>query len=85
YQIMPGNVPSWSQQILGRSISPQKFLHSPKLQDQIGQGKLREYFKKYGAAGAASAWFSGSPTAYKSNPQVAAYVNAVLRRMKGYT
>lgn len=84
YQIMPANIPSWSQQILGHAITPHYFLTHPHVQDVIGRGMLTRYYRKYGAAGAASAWFSGSPTAYKSNPQVAAYVRSVLRRMRGY-
>lgn len=84
YQIMPANVPAWSKEILGHAVSPQYFLHHPHIQDVIGQGKLAEYFRKYGAAGAASAWFSGGPNNYKTNPEVARYVRSVLRRMRSY-
>lgn len=81
YQIMPANIPSWSQAALGYSITPQKFLHSPKLQEAIARAKLAEYFNQYGVRGAASAWFSGQPDKYQSSSQVNNYVLSILRRM----
>lgn len=87
YQIMPANIPSWSQAALGRQISSQAFLNHPKLQEQIAQSKLREYFRKYGAAGAASAWYSGSADNWNSRtsqgayPSVSNYVLSILKAM----
>ena len=89
YQIMPGNIPSWSKQALGHSVSAQQFLHSPQLQEQIAQYQLRNYFNKYGAAGAASAWYSGNPNAWKNSyakqgayPSIHAYVMSILNAMR---
>jgi hypothetical protein len=88
YQVMPSNVRGWSQQALGHSISTSQFLHSPKLQDAIVKAIFGGYFKKYGAKGALSAWYSGDPNRWKDNshvssgPSVAAYVNQVLSHMK---
>lgn len=65
YQIMPGNIPSWSREALGRSISAQQFYQSPQLQEQIAQFKLRQYYQKYGPEGAAVAWYAGPGTANK--------------------
>lgn len=81
YQIMPANIPSWSREILGYSISPQQFLNTPSLQDQIAQAKLTNYYNQYGPKGAASAWFSGQPNSYQSSSQVNNYVVDILRRM----
>lgn len=84
YQIMPANIPSWSQAALGRQISAQEFLRSPKLQEQIARAKLQEYYQKYGPAGAASAWYSGDPNKVNSKaaqgqyPSIHAYVQAIL-------
>jgi hypothetical protein len=61
YQIMPANIPGWSKQILGHAITPTQFLHSAALQDQIARGKMLQYWTKYGARGAAAAWYSGNP------------------------
>lgn len=91
YQIMPSNLAGsgrgWDYEALGRDISTRAFLSNPRLQEQIARAKLREYFNKYGAAGAASAWYSGDP--YKGSsrasqgryPSVYNYVQAILRRM----
>lgn len=93
YQIMPANFVGpggWDKQTIGRDISLQQFMNNPRLQDQIAQGMMRKYFNAYGAAGAASTWYSGSPTKYKTGagggagyPSVAAYVRQVMQRMRG--
>jgi hypothetical protein len=85
YQVMPANVPSWSQEVLGYQINSTTFLSSPSLQDQIAQGILWSYFSKYGAAGAAAMWYSGQPNpkATYGNPPVDQYVQDVLARMGG--
>jgi hypothetical protein len=91
YQIMPGNVGPWSQQILGRRVSTSEFLRNPQLQESIARGKLLEYYKKYGAAGAATAWYAG-PGAVRTKmgstrkqgayPSINAYWQDILRRMR---
>lgn len=87
YQVMPSNVAAWSKQALGHSISTSQFLHSPKLQDQIVRTIFGDYYRKYGAKGALSAWYSGSPTRYQDKssvsggPSVYDYVQEVLDRM----
>lgn len=92
YQIMPANIQGqgtgWDYEALGRDVSPHQFINRPRLQERIARTKLREYFQKYGAAGAASAWYSGNPNAYKhsthnqgSYPSIAAYVNAIIQAM----
>lgn len=59
YQVMASNVGPWSQEILGRQVSPQEFLAKPELQDQIFNAKFGGYVDKYGPEGAAKAWFAG--------------------------
>lgn len=90
YQIMPSNLPEWSQEALGRGVSQQEFMGSPSLQDSIAKFKLGQYLNKYGAAGAAAAWYGGpgsvahmddnspQPGGY---PSLRAYYEAILRRM----
>jgi len=65
YQIMGRNIPSWSRMALGYSVTPQQFLRSPKLQDQIANYHLQRYYNKYGPAGAAVAWYAGEGNARK--------------------
>lgn len=59
YQIMPGNLPSWSREAIGRSISPGEFLHNPALQDAIASHFLKQYYDRWGPEGAAVAWYAG--------------------------
>lgn len=88
YQILPSNIPSWSKEILGHSITAQQFLNSPRLQDIIAQGMLLKDVAKYGYRGAASTWYSGSPgnadsTALQPGgyPSVKTYVDDVIAKM----
>ncbi len=90
YQIMQSNIEGpggWDMEILGKNITPQQFMNSPKLQDAIALGKLKKYFNQYGVRGAASAWYSGDPNKWRNTspqggyPSIAAYVQDILRRM----
>lgn len=62
YQIMASNVPQWSQQYLGYAMTPEELQKNPKAQDLIFEKKFTADAQKYGPAGAAAVWFSGSPT-----------------------
>jgi hypothetical protein len=59
YQVMSANVGPWSEEVLGRRITPQEFISNPEIQDKIFQGKFGQYTEKYGPEGAAKAWFAG--------------------------
>lgn len=89
YQIMPANLPLWSKAALGHSITVAQFLASPALQDKIARTKLLEYWNKYGARGAAAAWYSGKPgrandyTSVKGGPSVGDYVDQVVGKSAG--
>ena len=64
YQVMPGNIPSWSKEALGKSISLQTFLDRPDLQDKIAEHKMGKILAQYGnIEDVASVWFSGRPIA----------------------
>jgi len=68
YQIMGNNIPSWSKEILGYSISKEQFLKNPDLQDKIAKGKMKKMYDKYGTIeDVASVWFSGRPVAKAGN------------------
>lgn len=99
YQIMPGNINGskrgWDYEALGRDVSISEFLKSPQIQEAIARAKLQSYYNKWGAAGAAVAWYAGPGTVsgYLSNPgrytnpqgaypSIASYVNSVLGRMR---
>lgn len=93
YQIMPGNIQGshrgWDFEALGRDITTAQFMASPQLQEAIARYKLQQYYKKWGARGAAIAWYAGpgavgrvggnkSQGAY---PTINQYANSILRRM----
>ena len=68
YQVMPGNLPQWSRQALGRVVTEREFMDSPKLQDSIARYKIGELYNKYGTLeDTASAWFTGQPLAKAGN------------------
>lgn len=59
YQIMEANIGPWSQEALGRTVTPDEFLADPKIQDAIFDKKFGSYVSQYGPEGAAQAWFAG--------------------------
>lgn len=68
YQIMGKNIPQWSKEALGRSITLKEFLNNPKLQDQIAEYKMGNIYKQYGnVEDVASVWFSGRPVKKAGN------------------
>lgn len=59
YQVMEANIGPWSQEVLGRAVTPEEFMANPQLQDAIFDGKFQQYVQKFGPEGAAQAWFGG--------------------------
>jgi hypothetical protein len=59
YQVMGANIPEWTQEILGKPMTPQEFLSNPQAQDAVFRGKFGQYVNKFGPEGAAKAWFAG--------------------------
>jgi hypothetical protein len=62
YQVMDFNIPVWTKQVLGKSMTPREFLNDPEAQDKVAVTKMNETFNKYGTVqDVASVWFSGKP------------------------
>jgi hypothetical protein len=62
YQVMPGNIPAWSREALGREVSLDEFLASPEIQERIARHRVSSLYDRYGnAADVASVWHSGRP------------------------
>ena len=62
YQVMGANIPQWTEQVLGKAMTPQEFLASPEAQDAVFHHQFSQAMDKYGTADdAASVWFSGRP------------------------
>lgn len=84
---MGANIPSWTAKHYGRRLTPGQFLRNKAAQDAVVRGVLGGYYRKYGARGAASMWYSGQPNWRKSygNPPVYQYVNSVMSRAQRYS
>jgi hypothetical protein len=59
YQIMEANIGPWSQEALGRTVTPAQFMANPSLQDAIFDQRFGSYVERFGERGAAQAWFGG--------------------------
>ncbi len=59
YQVMGANVAPWTRRALGYSLSPSQFLANPAAQDAVFNDRFGGYVGRYGASGAAQAWFGG--------------------------
>ncbi len=65
YQVMEGNVPGWTKDAFGKSMTPEEFLANPDAQEAVFLHRFGGYVQKYGnPQDAASAWFTGGPLAY---------------------
>jgi len=97
YQIMAANIPGWSNQALGYTITAGQFAGSPELQEKVAEYHLQRLYNKYGPAGAAVAWYAGEGTAQKwlkaggngyngtqagGYPSINKYVQQLMARMK---
>jgi cell wall-associated NlpC family hydrolase len=86
YQILPSNVPAWSQKYLGLNWTASQFLNDPRKQDALAKAVLRSYYDKYGVRGAASAWYSGNPAlannygSQHGGPSIGDYVDQVIAK-----
>lgn len=91
YQVMGANIPSWTRQYYGRSLTPQQFLNNKAAQEAVARGKLKSYYNKYGFRGAASAWYSGNPNLHMSTrsqsggPSIKGYVDSVYNHALKYS
>lgn len=62
YQVMGANIPSWTKEALGRSMTPQEFLRDNAAQDAVFDHKFGQSIQRYGSPeDAASVWFTGRP------------------------
>lgn len=59
YQVMGSNVGDWTEQALGRRLTPEQFLADQQAQEDTFAHRFGSYKQKYGGEGAARAWFAG--------------------------
>lgn len=90
YQIMPSNWPSWAEEAGIGADAPR----TPENQEIVARFKLGQYYDKYGARGAAIAWYGGEGALNYSEealnrkqgdngeyPSINEYADEVLGRM----
>lgn len=89
YQIMPENWPNWSQEAGLSSDAPM----TPENQEKVARFKLKQLYDKYGARGAAIAWYGGEGAISYSDeaknrkqgngdePSINEYADSILSRM----
>lgn len=88
YQVMGANIPQWTRETLGHSMTPQQFLQDQDAQDAVARAKFGSYLQKYGnPQDAISTWFSGKPMSQAGNASdgfntVPSYVGKVLAQAK---
>ena len=59
YQVMGKNIPNWTEEALGRRMTPREFLADKEAQDATFQHRFGQYADRYGEEGAARAWYAG--------------------------
>ena len=92
YQVLESNIPGWTKAYYGRSLTTQQFLKNHAAQDAVARGKLKSYWNKYGARGAAAAWYGGpgsanlhmSTRSQQGGPSIKEYVDDVMRNALKY-
>jgi hypothetical protein len=87
WQIMPGNIPRWSESCVGRELSPTQFEASPDVARSVVTCVMRDVLQEeYGASGndemlavrrSAAWWMRGDPSQYNSS-EIAEYVQKVV-------
>jgi hypothetical protein len=86
YQILSSNIPQWSKEALGHSITQAQFMSSPQLQDAIARYKLQQLVNSRGVAGAIATWYGGDwgyhhmydKTPQHGYPSMYDYIQSVL-------
>ena len=68
YQVMGANIPSWTREALGKSMTPAEFLANPDAQERVFETQFGKSFARYGnVEDAASIWFTGKPQSRAGN------------------
>jgi hypothetical protein len=81
FGIMPGNVPQWSKEHLGRAMTPEELAQDTEAQRAIFRGEMQKNIAKHGSPqDAASIWFTGRPFAQAA----AAGANDGLTNVQNY-
>lgn len=68
YQVLSSNVPEWTKEALGSSMTPQEFLNSPDAQEKVAAYKMnKELNSGRTPQDVGSIWLTGKPLAQAGN------------------
>lgn len=68
YQVMGANVPSWTEEAVGKRMTPEEFLADKQAQETTARHHFGKALNQYGTPeDAASVWFSGRPMSKAGN------------------
>lgn len=92
YQVLESNISQWTRLYYGKALTAQQFLNNHAAQDAVARGKLKSYWNKYGARGAAAAWYGGPGSAHldqstasqQGGPSIKGYVDSVMSNAAKY-
>lgn len=89
YQVMGGNIASWTREVTGTAASIKQFLGDKGLQDQVFYTKFGQALAKFGnVSDAVSVWFTGQPAnastlsrsdGFNTNAQYIAKFNSAMQ------
>jgi Transglycosylase SLT domain len=99
-QVLPSNIPTWTQEAFGQELTVEQFKNSPDVQFYTIRYKLYEYYRKSLAASSgdlyftvrrvSAQWYSGQAELYESTKPVATgptirdYTLEVLSRFRNF-
>jgi len=90
-QVMPENVPSWTKQCLGKSLSPGEFQRNHTAQEEVLYCKLQQYWNaskskttEEKVRDVAAMWYAGNAS-YKNDTRLQPYGNNVYPSIETYT
>lgn len=92
YQVIPPNIGPWTAKYYGKRLTPEQFRYNKAAQEAVARGVLKSYWNRYGARGAAAAWYGGpgsaklhmSTRSQPGGPSIKKYVDDVLSKARKY-
>src|SRR6516165_1475990 len=70
YQVMPENIPGWTQKYYGQALTPEQFAQNPDAQEKVVEGTIRDQIASGGIQGLQKFWFGpGASDRYTSQAQ----------------
>lgn len=91
YQVMQSNVPEWTKEALGYSMTPQEFLQSPDAQEKVAAYRMNKHLNEgHSPQDVGSIWLTGKPLDKAGNAHdlygttASEYANRMTQGMNDY-